>query len=95
MKPLAVGMIGVGDLTLKQHLPNVQRCDWLRVDMLCDLKVERLEQEIEELEFLISEIEDQIASEEVTKDPKALEKLAKDLQDAKEALNGKYEKWLQ
>ena len=58
-------------------------------------QVERLEQEIEELEFLISEIEDQIASEEVMKDPKALEKLAKDLQDAKEALNGKYEKWLQ
>lgn len=44
MKPLAVGMIGVGDLTLKQHLPNVQRCDWLRADMLCDLKAERLEQ---------------------------------------------------
>ena len=58
-------------------------------------EAERLEQEIEELEFLISEIEDQIASEEVMKDPKALEKLAKDLQDAKEALNGKYEKWLQ
>ncbi len=58
-------------------------------------EAERLEQEIEELEFLISEIEDQIASEEVMKNPKALEKLARDLQEAKDALNGKYEKWLQ
>lgn len=56
---------------------------------------ERLEQEIEELEFVISEIEEQISSEEVMKDPKALEKLAKELSDAREALNGKYEKWLQ
>ena len=56
---------------------------------------QRLEQEIEELEFVISEIENQIASEAVMKDPKALEKLAQDMQDARDALNDKYEKWLQ
>jgi len=56
---------------------------------------EKLEQEIEELEFVISEIEEQISSEEVMQDPKALEKLAKELSDARESLNGKYEKWLQ
>jgi ATP-binding cassette, subfamily F, member 3 len=56
---------------------------------------ERLEQEIEELEFVISEIEDQISKEEVMSDPKALEKLAEELSNAREALNGKYEKWLQ
>jgi len=58
-------------------------------------EAERLEQEISELEFVISEIEDQITSEAVMRDPQALEKLAGDLQDARDALNGKYEKWLQ
>jgi ATP-binding cassette, subfamily F, member 3 len=56
---------------------------------------ERLEQEIEELEFVISEIEEQISSEEVMRDPRALEKLATDLSEARDTLNGKYEKWLQ
>ncbi len=56
---------------------------------------ERLEQEIEELEFVISEIEEQISCEEVMKDPVALEKLAKELEEAKASLNEKYEKWLQ
>jgi len=56
---------------------------------------EWLEQEIEELEFVISEIEEQISSEAVMRDAKALEKLAQDLSDTREALNGKYEKWLQ
>jgi ATP-binding cassette subfamily F protein 3 len=56
---------------------------------------ERLEQEIEELEFVISEIEEQISSEEVMRDSKALEKLAAELSEARDTLNGKYEKWLQ